>query len=343
MSTWDESRHDRDAVGKFAEMAGSEQPDTLETKQEGLSTEATVELYASQDGAVSLPVRFDGETAWATQAQMAELFGTTQQNVSVHLKNAIDEGELEEATHKDFLLVRREGSRDVQRRVAHYDLDAIISVGYRVRSPRGVHFRKWATGVLRQRILDQNNARLNRAASLAGIFATSSDEQLASIGRIMQRYVGDLDRLADYDRGAVGVPTGTIATSRIDIGDVDRIIDELRSRYPADERIGVAKDESIHAVLGQIDQTFMGQDLYPSAQEKAANLLYMVTKDHPFGDGNKRTAAALFAYFLDRNGIDVDRAIPGNMLTAITLLTAASDPSKKEETVGLIRSLLSEA
>ncbi|MEQ6898539.1 RhuM family protein [Microbacterium sp. KR10-403] len=272
---------------------------------------------------------------------MAELFGTTQQNVSLHLQNAIDDGEIDQAaTHKDFLLVRREGSRDVTRSIQHYDLDAIISVGYRVHSPRGVHFRKWATNVLRQRILDENAARLHRTQQLGELLATSKDEQLAGIGRIMQRYAGDLDRLADFDRGELTAPREELATARIDIDDVDRIIAELRDRYPTDERLGIPKDESIHGVLGQLDQTFGGQDLYPSAQEKAANLLYMVAKDHPFSDGNKRTAAALFAYFLDRNGIELDRAIPGNMLTALTLIAAASDPARKDETVTLIRSLL---
>jgi len=303
--------------------------------------ETSMEFYSSPDGAVSLPVRFDGETAWATQAQMAELFGTTRRNVGLHLENAYEEQELGEATRKDFFQVQREGSRDVTRSILHYDLDAIISVGYRVHSPLGVHFRRWATTILRQRILDQNATQLRRARQVTELLATSHDEQLASIGRIMQRYTGDLDRLADYDRGELSVTGEALATASIDILDVERIIAELRTRYPEDERLGIAKDDSIHGVIGQIDQTFMGQDLYPSAQEKAANLLYMVVKDHPFGDGNKRTGAALFAYFLDRNGIEVDKAIPRNMLTALALIAAASDPAKKDETVDLIRSLIS--
>jgi death-on-curing family protein len=303
--------------------------------------ETSMEFYSSPDGAVSLPVRFDGETAWATQAQMAELFGTTRRNVGLHLENAYEEQELDEATRKDFFQVQREGSRDVTRSILHYDLDAIISVGYRVHSPLGVHFRRWSTTILRQRILDQNATQLRRARQVTELLATSHDEQLASIGRIMQRYTGDLDRLADYDRGELSVTGEALATASIDILDVERIIAELRTRYPEDERLGIAKDDSIHGVIGQIDQTFMGQDLYPSAQEKAANLLYMVVKDHPFGDGNKRTGAALFAYFLDRNGIEVDKAIPRNMLTALTLIAAASDPAKKDETVDLIRSLIS--
>lgn len=306
-----------------------------------VAPETSMEFYSSPDGTVSLPVRFDGETAWATQAQMAELFGTSRRNVGLHLENAYEEAELDEATRKDFFQVQREGSRDVNRNILHYDLDAIISVGYRVHSPQGIHFRRWATTILRQRILDQNATQLRRAHQITELLATSHDEQLASIGRIMQRYTGDLDRLADYDRGELSVTGEALATASIEIHDVERIIDELRGRYPEDERLGVAKDDSIHGVIGQIDQTFMGQDLYPSAQEKAANLLYMVVKDHPFGDGNKRTGAALFAYFLDRNGIEIDKAIPRNMLTALTLIAAASDPARKEETVDLIRSLIS--
>lgn len=305
--------------------------------------ETDMEFYTSPDGAVNLPVRFDGETAWATQAQMAELFGVDRDTVGAHLANVFAEGELErDATTEDFAVVRREGTRDVKRNIPHYDLDAIISVGYRVRSPRGVHFRRWATGILRQQILDQNAAQLHRARRLTDLLATSHDEQLASIGRIMQRYTGDLDRLADYDRGQLTVSGEALATERIDMDDVEHIVEQLRDRYPEDDRLGVMKDDSIHGVIGQIDQTFMGQDLYSTAQEKAANLLYMIVKDHPFGDGNKRTGAALFAYFLDRNGIQIDKAIPRNMLTALTLIAAASDPAKKDETVDLIRSLISD-
>lgn len=273
---------------------------------------------------------------------MAELFAVDVRTVNEHLGNAFSSGELErEATIRDFRIVRREGPRDVTRSIQHYDLDAIISVGYRVHSPRGVHFRRWATGILRKQILDQNAVQLQRARQVTELLATSSDEQLASIGRIMQRYTGDLDLLANYDRGQLSVPGEDLATARIDIHDVERMVEELRDRYPEDERLGVTRDESIHGVLGQIDQTFMGQDLYPSAQENAANLLYMIVKDHPFGDGNKRIGAAMFAYFLDRNGIEIDKAIPRNMLTALTLIAAASAPAKKDETVDLIRSLIS--
>lgn len=165
-----------------------------------------------------------------------------------------------------------------------------------------------------------------------------TDEHLASLRRVMERHAGDFDRLADYDRGSLSTPAETPATQQVDFADVERIVAELRDRYPEDVRLGIPKDESIHGVLGQIEQTFGGQDLYGSAEEKAANLLYMVVKDHPFGDGNKRTGAALFAYFLDRNGIGT--AIPGNMLTALTLIAAASDSTKKDETIALIRSLL---
>ncbi len=151
-------------------------------------SETGVELYSSPDGAVSLPVRFGGETAWATQSQMADLFGVDVRTVNDHLATAFDDGELERgATIRNFRIVRREGTRDVARSILHYDLDAIISVGYRVHSPQGVRFRRWATRVLRTRILDQNAAALRRARQVTELLATSRDEQLASIGRIMQR------------------------------------------------------------------------------------------------------------------------------------------------------------
>lgn len=320
-------------AGSFADKANS-------APEISLGEGTAVEMYTSPDGAVSLPMRFDGDTVWATQAQMAELFDTTVPNVNKHLKRAQALGELGEATIEDFSIVRREGNREVSRRVQHHNLDAIIAVGYRVNTSRGVDFRIWATGVLRQRILEQTNARMTRMDEVAELLATSHDEQLASVGRIMQRYAGDLDRLADYDRGSIEVSGESPASVPIDIDDVETIVAELRDRYPDDSRLGMSKDESIHGVLGQIEQTFMGEPLYGSAEEKAANLLYMVVKDHPFHDGNKRTAAALFAYYLDRNQVELDRAIPGNMLTALTLIAASSDPAKKDETVKLIRSLL---
>lgn len=314
-----------------------------EVELAGKGSGSDVVVYSSPDGAVSMPVLLDEETVWATQAQMAELFGVDVRTVNEHLGTAFGTGELErDATIRDFRIVRREGNRDVSRNIQHYDLDAIISVGYRVHSSRGVHFRRWATSVLRRQILDQNEARLARVRAVTDLLATSHDEGLASIGRIMQRFTSDLDRLAEYDRGTLSVDGEVEATARIDMKDVDRIVEELRARYPDDVRLGVARDESVRAVLGQIDQTFMGEELYASAQEKAANLLYMVVKDHPFGDGNKRTGAALFAYFLERNGIEIDKAIPGNMLTALTLIAAASDPTKKDETVTLIRSLIAD-
>ena len=164
-----------------------------------------------------------------------------------------------------------------------------------------------------------------------------TDAQPASLQRVMLQHACDFDRLADYDRGSLTTPPETPATQQVDFADVASLVTVLRARYPDDTRLGIAKDESIHGVLGQIDQTFGGQDLYETAEKKAANLLYMVVKDHPFGDGNKRTGAALFAYFLDRNGIDLETAIPGNMLTALTLIAEASAPAKKDETIALIR------
>lgn len=306
-----------------------------------LGTETAIELYTSEDGAVSVPVLFDGEMIWATQAQMADLFGVDVRTANEHLGRAFGDGEIsEKATIRNFRIVRREGSRDVARTIKHCELEAIISVGYRGHSPQGVHFRRWATSVLRERILDERAARMKRMDETADLLATSRNERLGAIGRIMQRYAGDLDRLADYDRGSLTVLEETQSTVALDISDVEDMVDELRDRYPDDARLGLMKDDSIHAVLGQIEQTFMGVPLYGSAEEKAANLLYMVVKDHPFHDGNKRSAAALFAYYLDRNNIELDRAIPGNMLTALTLIAAASDPQKKDETVSLIRSFL---
>lgn len=168
----------------------------------------------------------------------------------------------------------------------------------------------------------------------------SSQLRTESIRRVMERIAPDLDRLAEYDRGSLALSDETPASVALDLSEVDAVVAALRARYPADARLGLLKDGSLDGVLGQIEQSFMGEALYGSAEEKAANLLYMVVKDHPFHDGNKRTAAALFAYYLERNHVDLGRAIPGNMLSALTLIAASGDASKKDETVALIRSLL---
>lgn len=168
----------------------------------------------------------------------------------------------------------------------------------------------------------------------------AADMRRSTVARVIQRYATDLDRLADLDRGSLTLDHATPSTVTVDAADVDCIVSELRRRYPKDARLGIERDGSVRGILAQIEQTFMKIPLYGSAEEKAANLLYMVVKDHPFYDGNKRTAAALFAYYLHRNSIDLGRTLPGNMLTALILIAAASDPSKKDETVLLLQSLL---
>lgn len=315
-------------------------------------------IYETGEGANGVTVRMDGETVWLTQRQMSELFDTTPENVLMHLRNIFGDGELEEmATAKDFLAVQTEGKRQVQRNLKHYNLDAIISVGYRVNSRRGVQFRQWATRILREhlargytlnpaRLAEKGMAEAQQAIEL--LARTLGNQALVSdTGReviaLIAGYAKTWRLLLQYDEDGLALPaTCQPARGALDYGQARAAIDELKAalfeRGEATDLFGRERDDAIQGILGSIEQTMFGESLYKSREEKAAHLLYFVIKDHPFSDGNKRIGSFLFLLYLQQEGMAMN--INENALTALALLVAESQPGNKDLMIRLVVNLL---
>lgn len=307
--------------------------------------EKSIVLFESADHQICLDVGFDGKTVWLSQAQMAELFATTKQNVSLHINNCFKEGELvRSAVVKESLTTAADGKRY---KTKLYNLDVIISVGYRVKSARGVEFRRWATDVLHRYIVAghaENERRLEQLGKVAKVMARiPNDLGMHQVLDIVQSYTTALDLLDDYDHLRVSAPEGTSSTYVLTYEECRRVIDSMR--FGAESSLfGVEKDESFRGAVGNVFQSFGGRDLYPTLEEKAANLLYFVVKDHSFLDGNKRIAAMVFLYFLDRSGAlftaTGEKVIDDSTLVAVTLLIAESNPDEKETMVSLVRQFI---
>ncbi len=310
--------------------------------------ENEIVLFESSDARVSLPVSVDGETVWLTKEQMTLLFDRDRTVISRHVSNAYREGELErETTCANFARVQMEGDRKVERVVDHYNLDVIISVGYRVKSRRGVEFRRWATSVLREYLLKghvENRRRLEQLGQIVRVMDRVPESLGASdILAVVKAYTGALDLLDDYDHQRVEKPKSDARAAHVLTYDECRkLIDSMRFSGESD-LFGVEKDGSFKSSIAAIYQGFDGRDLYPSLEEKAANLLYFVTKNHSFLDGNKRIAAAMFLYFLDMNGalwVEGQKRVPDSVLVAVTIMIAESNPKEKEAMVALVMSFL---
>lgn len=307
-------------------------------------------------------VRLEGETLWLTQAQIAELFQVSPQNITMHLKKVYADGELAEVTTcKDFLQVRSEGKRQVERRFKHYNLDAIISVGYRVNSTRATRFRQWATGVLREHLtrgytlnrqrFEQNAAELEAALRLVREAAAGealSSDQGRGLVDVIARYTQTFLWLQRYDEGLLAEPAGTLGgtlptldTARAGIA--RRLKADLMARQEATDLFGRERDDAFAATLGNLEQSVFGEPAYPTLESKAAHLLYFIIKNHPFSDGNKRIGSYLFVDFLARNGRLLHDAAPvinDVGLAALALLVAESDPKAKEVMIRLIENML---
>ena len=322
------------------------------------SRSSEVVLYQAPGGEVRLDVKLDRDTVWLTQAQMADLFGRERSVVTKHLRNVFAEGELEaEATCANFAQVQQEGDRTVTREVEHYNLDVIISVGYRVKSPQGTRFRQWATRLLREHLVKGQTLNQKRLAERGLAEARQSLELLArtlrnqalvdDTGRaVLELIVGYADTwrvLLEYDENRLAPPSGGgpargVLDYRRAIAAINEFKRELMTRNEAGCLFGNERSEALQGILGSIEQTMFGEPLYRSREEKAAHLLYFVIKDHPFSDGNKRIGSFLFMLYLQQE--QITHHLNPQALTALALLIAESAPANKDLMVRLVLNLL---
>ena len=298
-------------------------------------------LFETEDRAVTLTVPVNQEMVWLSRNQMAELFDRDIKTIGKHINNALRE-ELDNSTVAKFATVQNEGGREVERFIEYYNLDVIISVGYRVKSKRGVEFRKWANSVLRQYILRGYAVNNNRIAQLGEVIQimkrTQNSLDSKQVLSVIERYSTALDLLDAYDHQNMSRPKGNVATYVLTYEECMDIIASMRFGDESDI-FGKEKDGSFEGSIGNIYQSFAGQDLYPTLEEKAAHLLYFVTKNHSFLDGNKRIAATVFLYFLDRNGVlfmDGEKTIDDHTLVALTIMIAESKPDEMEMMITVI-------
>lgn len=321
-------------------------------------------IFQEADRPVEVRLDVQGDTVWLTQRQMSTLFDTTPENILMHLKNIFQDEELrEQATAKDFLAVQTEGQRRVQRTLKHYNLDAVISVGYRVNSKRAVLFRQWTTRILREHLTQgytlnrqrfEANARELEAALQLVRKAARNPEFQADMGRglvdIVTRYAQTFVLLQRYDEGLLTEPPTTTGGTLFTVAEARAALAGLKAdlitRGEASTLFAQERQEAFEALLGNLDQSVFGEPAYPSVESKAAHLLYFVIKNHPFADGNKRSGAFLFVDFLNRNGRLLDRTgqpvINDIGLAALALLVAESDPSHKDTMIRLIMNMLTQ-
>ncbi len=319
-----------------------------------------IAIFTSADGKSTLKVQFDHDSVWLSQKQMGELFAKDTDTVGLHVRNIFKEGELEaDSTTEESSVVQSEGSRTVRRNVKFYNLDVIISVGYRVKSQRGTQFRQWATGVLRdhlvqgytlnqQRLEEQTQKFVEMQQAVALLARTLEQQQLGSdtgqdVLQVITDYAYALTTLDRYDHGTLLVEgTSDPAVFVFEYDEAITIVQSMKGEL--DGLLGQEKDQGFKSALGAIYQTFDGKDLYPSIEEKAANLLYFTVKNHAFTDGNKRIAAAVFIYFLFANRClyrtDGSKRLADNALVALTLLIAESKPEEKETIVKVTVNLI---
>ena len=314
-------------------------------------------IYQSEDGKTQLDVKLEEDTVWLNTKQMAELFDKEESNIRRHINNVFNEAELPRENNVHFLHVN-----GVKKPVPYYTLDVIISVGYRVHSQRGVRFRQWANSVLKQYLVKgyaiNENIRKHQIAELRQLIqvlgraiqqqpAKTTDESNALFDVVVD-YTYALDTLDNYDYQRFHIAKTTKEEPfHATYENAMHEIDMLRQKFGGSVLFGNEKDESFKSSIGQIYQTFDGTELYPSVEEKAAMLLYLVTKNHSFSDGNKRIAATLFLWFMNNNAIlyrpDGTKRIADNTLVALTLMIAESKTEEKDIMVKVVVNLINQA
>ena len=306
-------------------------------------------LFENQN--VKLEVNIKDETVWLNREQLAKLFDRDIKTIGKHINNVLKE-ELDSSTVAKFATVQKEGNREVVRNIDYYNLDMIISVGYRVKSPNGIIFRKWANKVLKDYLLKGyavNQKRLEylektiKLIDIASKIDTSiTTDEATNIIKVINNYSNALNLLDDYDHRSVEKPKGTTNDKIITYEECMNIISKLKFNSDSD-LFALERNAGLKAILGAIYQSFDSKDVYPSIEEKAANFLYMIVKNHVFIDGNKRIAATLFIYFLNYYNIlykDEVKVIDNNTLVSLTLLIAESNPLEKEILTDLVMNFL---
>ena len=313
-------------------------------------------IYQTEDGQTQVDVRMENETVWLSANQMAMLFGRDEKTIRKHVNNVFSEGELEKENNTHFLRVV-----GVKQPVAYYNLDVIISVGYRVKSQRGVQFRQWANRVLKQylikgyaineRLRHEQISELRQLVQVVGRTLQHREQgntiETQDLLDVVVDYTYALDTLDNYDYERLTIDKTTkVAAFHATYENAMEQIQRLRDKFGASVLFGNEKDDSFKSSIGQIYQTFGGEELYPSVEEKAAMLLYLVTKNHSFSDGNKRIAATLFLWFLNNNKIlynsDGSKRIADSTLVALTLMIAESKTEEKDVMVKVVVNLINQ-
>lgn len=318
----------------------------------------SIEIYRSQDGSVQLNVKLENETVWLTQSQMAELFGRDRTVIARHINNCYKEGELDKnITCAKYAHMGKD--QDQMYETAMYNLDVIISVGYRVKSVQGTRFRQWANSVLKQYLIKgyviNQQIKLDRynelkdvvrlMARAIGMQEKVTNDEYGGLFNVISDYVYALDTLDHYDYQSLSIQQTTKEEPfRATYDNAMEAINALKDKFGGSQWFANEKDDSFKSSIGQIYQTFGGEELYPSVEEKAAMLLYLVVKNHSFSDGNKRIAAMLFLWFLNNNHVlyaeDGHKRIADNTLVALTLMIAESRTEEKDVMVKVVVNLI---
>jgi len=318
-------------------------------------------IYQNPEGGLELPIHFAQDNIWLTQAQIGTLFDKARTTVTDHIKQIYLDAELEEvATRRDFRQVRNEGGREVERGVIYYNLDLILSVGYRVNSKKAVKFRQWANSVLKQylvagaalneqRLATQGQLQLQHIQQTINIIIQKtklslSNSEQSQFLELLELYTVSLQTLNQFDHNELNLAPKQNPEFTLDYHDCLDIIAQTKTNLvliqEASELFGVENDNKFHSLIGAINQTFDNQELYSTVEEKAAHLLYFTIKDHPFTDGNKRSASILFVWFLSRNNPNVQSRINNQALIALTILIAQSSPGDKDIMIQLIMKII---
>ena len=317
-------------------------------------------IYTSEDGSISLDTKLENDTIWLTQDMIVTLFNSSKANISEHISHIFQEEELgRESTVRNFRTVRKEGSRNVSRNLEYYNLDMIIAVGYRVNSKIATKFRKWATNTLREyltkgyvineKMLKAQQNKIQTLQSTVSLLTRSIQNQISTVdeaqdvANILDNFAKGLDLLDNFDHKTLDTK-GVTQKEAVVISENEflKVIDKMKSEFASDV-FANPKDESFASSVNQIYQTFGGNDCYPTLEEKAAMLLYLITKNHSFSDGNKRIAASCFLYFLNKNNMLYKNNLPiidNGTLFALTLLIAESKPEEMEIMKQIVVSVL---